>query len=702
MANPGIVLSERWRIVVGAARSAVEDRAAADLQSFLRERLDVQVEVVCEDRATGTDEIVIGTTQSSHLVRQAGAERKLASKVGHPGSEGFELLALEGCVLVCGSDPTGVMYGVFHLEDCIADGELTSGLYVAREPFFKERSCGTQWSQRKPTHFSEEDLASWLAHHCFNLYGPIIQPWYSTNLSCEVAAGYGIRSSVAVEPPRPTVEFMREHPEWVEYDRRGAVQWGPSPTMCFRTEDTKRVFSEWIQRTVKENPTATQLTMYFGDLNCICADQCPRCASTPYPLRAVEVLEFLGAEARKINPDIKLIGQTWILHGAEEVVQILDRTPPGLGIQMNEPALAERTGAAGFGAQDVWLGTYELDDVLGPIYLRAGKQRKDGFYPLMGIGDSCESVDPVIGVPLPWLVGRKVRRAAENGMINLCVWWGVHPWVYTPNYEVVREMVFEPFQDIDALVMRIARRDFGEAAFQEVAETWRAVDDAFACWQPKVNWMERLEEYTGRCTRRAFFVPLTESIMEQEWSQKGQDWALSMSKSDKIDWWAYRNLDILVQVRRNMCDKLADAVRHAGQALALSTGKCQVRATQQHNWLRLLYYLFLSQYHYFRTLEYEKEGLDDEAALQQWKAVVEAEAATCEDVLALIDDLGEEVSNLSGLSRTVFEDQMALTLKIKQMRHGISPGQVAKTVRHKAQRMRDILSACPQAAGGGG
>jgi hypothetical protein len=435
--------------------------------------------------------------------------------------------------------------------------------------------------------------------------------------------------------------------------------------------------------------------MYFGDLNCICSEQCPRCRPTPYPLRAIEVLEFFSHEARKINPHVKLIGQTWILHGADEVLQIIENTPPGLGIQMNEPALAEKVDVPGFGAQDIWVVTYELDETFGPIYLQAGKLRKEDFYPLMGIGDSCESVDPVIGVPVPWLVARKIRRAAENGMENLCVWWGIHPWVYTSNYEVIREMIFDPFQDIDALLTRIAKRDFGEAACGEVLKTWKLIDEAFVCWTPKVNWMERLEEYTGRCTRRAFFIPLTESMMEQEWSQKGQDWTLSMSKSDKIDWWAYRNLDILIPVRRTMCEKLREAVEHAQKTQELTTGESQVKAGQQLNWLKLLYYLFLSQYHYFRTLEFEKNGLSDETALKEWIQVVDAEIENCESVLALIDILGEEISNISGMGRALFDDKLALTLKIKQMRHHIRPENLEKTLQHKTQRMKDILSLCP-------
>ena len=661
----------------------------------MEEKLNIEVEIISEERSAGVNEIVVGTPETSTLLKKACTEKTLRIAADDPGPEGFQLKVVDDRIFVCGVDPVGVMYGVFHLEDRIADRELTTDLDVIRRPFFKERSCGAQWSQEKPACYSEQDLASWVVHHNFNFYGPIIQPWYTINLSGEVAKHYGIRSSVAVEPPRPTMEFMKAHPEYVEYDRRGAVQWGPSPTMCFRYEETRRIFSEWIQQVVKENPRATQFTMYFGDLNCICTEQCPRCGSTPYPLRAIEVLEFLSQEARRINPDVTLIGQTWILHGADEVKQIIEKTPPGLGIQMNEPALAEKVDVPGFGAQDIWVVTYELDEAFGPIYLQAGKLRNEDFYPLMGIGDSCESVDPVIGVQLPWVVAQKIRRAAENGMRNLCVWWGVHPWVYTPNYEVIREMVFDPFQDIDALVTRIARRDFGEAACKDTIETWRLIDEAFVCWKPKVSWMERLEEYTGRCTRRAFFVPLTESIMEQDWSHRGQDWTLSMSKSDKIDWWAYRNLDILIPIRGAMCEKLREAVKHAQKVYALTTGESQVKARQQLNWLKLLYSLFLSQYHYFRSLEFEKSGLGDEKALKEWIGVVEAEIENCGNVLVLIDILGEEISNISGMGRALFDDKLALTLKMKQMNYDIRQENLEKTLQHKTQRMKDIVALCP-------
>lgn len=696
MVDNEMKLGEGWRIVTGAAKASEEGIAAEDLQLFLQRRFSLEIGIVSEDEATGTNEIVIGTPQTCNLVKKACDDRKLKITAAYPGPEGFQLKAVDGCIFACGFDPVGAMYGVFCLEDRIADHELMASLDLVRKPFFKERSCGAQWVQQLPPHCAEEELAAWVAHRHFNLYGPIIQPWYpNATLSDRVAEKYGIHSSICVEPPRPTMEFMKAYPEYVECDRRGAVQWGPSPTMCFRCDETPRILSEWIQGIVKKNPRALQLTMYFGDLACICADQCPRCGQIPYPARAIEVLDFLNKEAQKLNPKVKLIGQTWLLHGEGEVRQIIEQAPPGLGIQMNEPAAAEKVEVPGFGAQDNWLVTGELDEIFGPLYLQAGKLRQEDFYPLMSIGDSCESVDPVIGMQLPWTVARKMRRAAEHGMVNLCVWWGVHPWVYSSNYEVIREMVFDPFQDIDALIARIARRDFGEKAHEKVLETWRLVEEAMESWKPKVSWAERLEEYTGRCTRHAFFIPLTESIMEQDWSQRSNDWTLSMSKSDKIDWWAYRNLHVLVPVRRKICGKLGEAVEQAQQAHALTTGQGKVKSGQQLNWLKLLYCLFLSQYHYFKTLEFEKSGMGDEEAREEWLEVVGGEIKNCERVLGLMDDLGGEISNISGLSKEIFEDRLKLTLKIKQMRYDLRPENIERTLHHKVRRMKDILSLCP-------
>ena len=545
-------------------------------------------------------------------------------------------------------------------------------------PFFKIRAAEYQFSQKKPSSFTDEELGKWLSRHYINLIaeGAGIEEQFSY-FTPSLKTKFGIYSFFHVGIGGRGVaedgflngvvsdEYLKAHPQFSSYDRGKTALWGANPVLCFRTKIGRKKYKEWIKELVNRHPYAKEIIIYFGDFRGICGDNCPRCKMDSYPERIVEIMKFLTHEAKKINPELRLSTQTWMLDGAKEINELIKIMPEGIGVQMNEPALEKRGSK---GNQDNYLHIYELDEEIGPVFLSGAKKLGDDFSALTPLGDSCEIVDPAIGIPFPWTVAKRIRRLAENKIKNIYIWWGISPWVYCINHEIFAKMVFDPFCNIDLLIKEIALRDFGPRAKKEVLALWKAVEKAFSKWEI-YNWFERLEEYTAYTRKGPFEISLTKKgLRNQQWQNYGHNWKARGQICPLVkENWLEKNYEGLIKTHFRLNQGLYKALGYAKKVCKLVIPEGRKRARQQYLWLKLLYHLFLSEYHYIRAI-----GFEIGKRVNQKKNICE-EIKNCKQILKVIDELGDEINNIrafpANLNKfSIEQEKEVIRKKIKAMR----------------------------------
>lgn len=523
----------------------------------------------------------------------------------HPADEAFVVERCEGVFSVTGATARACIHGVFFIEERLLAGDAGElPAFTLRVPFFRERAGGIlRFAQDTPPDFDPREYACWLARHGINFNGLHTG---ETNLTPEAAAAFEVDCMIGASSnsffhqhcseaqrameAEQAVRWEREHPGSVLRTQPRPHNAETMPVLSLFTEFGRRKHREFLDALLATNARATRLLFTFGDWGSIHGDACPVVGALPQHERVIRWLVEIDALVRELRPGTKIIARTWY-YPAGLIDAMIGQTPAGIGIRQKEPATICLDTPLGWELEldnysDIMVNKFELSDRFGPIYLSGGKRRGADFYGAVGMGDTDESIDPVIGIATPWLAARKLRRLAEEGIVNFHVWWGgLNFGAYSPNHEVVRAFIWDPLQDADACIARIARRDFGAEQAGEMVSFWRAVNDALEGWD-YVNWKQQLETFIGR-SDDLYFQPITERLIG------GNKWCGLMRP----------NAGLLLPSQAKVVERLTDAfgrMRKIHAALALSPAK--ERARQQLGWTWLLRNLLLGEYHYLEAI----------------------------------------------------------------------------------------------------
>jgi hypothetical protein len=265
------------------------------------------------------------------------------------------------------------------------------------------------------------------------------------------------------ESARIFAAWQAEEPEAVNEGVSGLEGYQKPLVLCIRSQLGRDQHRRWLAEHLRSRPGTKRLLFTFGDWGSVCGDGCPYHRHMQVHERVIDWLSAAAELVRETHPGVKVIGRTWY-YDEKLADALIRKTPRGIGIRMKEPApieLEEPLGHTKYADAwgDVCLYSAKLSRQFGPVYLSGGRLRGEDFYPAVGCGDTEEAVAPVIGMSTPWLTAAKIRRIAENGIRQLALWWGgLHGWCYSVNHEFVAEMIWDPFQDIDVMIHRIAER----------------------------------------------------------------------------------------------------------------------------------------------------------------------------------------------------------------------------------------------------
>ena len=519
---PGSVAGPAQDWLVAYGPDIVERTAAVDVAAHLRADHLIVRTVAIGARTTlppATTTLVIGTPTDNPLTAAADRERSFRLPA-QPESYDSQARPTGGhrTIYVAGRSAKGAMDGTFRLEQRVAlNGLSAAGRHDAGTPAFTVRAGGDKQSQAPPPGWTEDQQASYYAHNYLNvvwgekygpdLSGPVLRKW-----------GLKLATEVRLPPPGGPLEFRKT---WAG-SRRVVDPTTPAGRQAYRLAFTSALH---------DHPQTRILYTLFGDYSFA-----PKGDRNSLAIARILKQAVAGTG---VEPMVWM----WHLNPDHGDLAFMDRLAGlGIGILYNED-----------GNGDDWA---TRRDNFNAVSLAAedGRSRYgDGYSVLVSAGGSCESLDPAIGIPLPYVAASKIKRLHRSGVRNFFLWWGSSEgWVSSPNIAVIRELIWNPDAAADTVIGQAARAEFGDQANLAI-RYWKLVDQTLEAL-PILSWYQRLGPFTNAQVYSGgkALTPLTPKALGDGAKFPGYDgWQASPKLA--TDWpRTVRRLDEAVELSRNL------------------------------------------------------------------------------------------------------------------------------------------------------
>lgn len=632
------VMDARWSIVAGS--EPLSQTAAEDLKLLLAQEQGVEL----AGDAQGP-RIFVGTVADNPAI--AAAHRAQPFRLPEDQPEAYHMAARDGNLYIVGTTAKGAMNGVFRFLD--RRSLDVSGLDESAAPAMRHRVGGHRINQAPPPGWSEIDQARFMARHYINIawgekHGP--------PLSLEVRQKYGLGLMVEMKFP-PFLRGSRDYMDDPKYASAVYYHKGNEGRRVLDPFDAvgRQAYLDGFAELLSANPDTTILYSLFGDYSVIPSPDSRRMSDgAVYGHTRIETMQQVKGLMREALQQAGMndaVAVAWLWHGffgeppgaeAQFMAWLRDN---GYGILYNEA-----------GNNDNWL---IRRDNFSDLALKTGEDGKiawgENYYPLVSVGGSCESVNPAIAMPLPFVAAHKLDRLMEAKVNNLVLWWGsAEGWAYSPNLEVLARAIWEPsvVKDPDRLLREIAERDFGAEHADAILEYWRMFDRALvtegALYQPvekqappdqdglHINdWYQRMGIFTEAAFSQAFAKPLTkDALADHEPAKKGTYWGTHDRTLAN-----YAHVLAGLAAAQQKLKGLIDS----GTLSAAS----RERATQSYLWAELYRTLLASQHNYLRALRAVHGRADDPVEPSQIDGrlapVVQDELANIEAMIAVLEQL---------------------------------------------------------------
>jgi F5/8 type C domain/Beta xylosidase C-terminal Concanavalin A-like domain len=662
---------QRW--VVAHGSDVVEQTAADDLAEALGEQFGepataiavdppatdfpTWVGALTGDAADPDGVVVLGTAETNPLVAAA-APFDLAG-------DSPERFALRGgadagttVVYAVGATPRGAQFGAVELKQRL--GEDLATLAASGAPAFRNRVGGHVQTQGPAPGWTVEDQAQYYVDHHINV---VWGEKYGPPLPADVLERYGLGLALEVTlPPVPATWWDDPANASAAYYRD---TWSGQRRVVNPFDPVGRqTYYDAFRAALDANPSTAILYTLFGDYSFSTDDSSTRisdgqpCGCTAES-SALEVMKIMKQAVDDAGVDVT--PSAWLWHLGSEISydsfmrQLKDL---GIGAIYNEA-----------GDSDDWVTKRTNFDATALAQEAGATAYGPDYAVLVSAGGSCESIDPVIGIPTPHAAASKLAALADAGVQNFFLWWGSgEGWSYSANMSVVREMVVDPgaFDADDPtpfdpaspepLLARVAEQDFGALA-PDVLRFWGAMDDALVSPAPDGSpgglavhsWYQRIGVYTlPTVFGGGWDVPLTPAgLANRSRFSIYENW----SAPDRV----VTDFQAVVAGLR--------AALELGRGISAS-GDAGVALEQMLDQSELYTHLFASQTHLLQALDVAKRywvggvlpDLESPALRAELEPIARAEA---DEMRALADLFATFPANasLTGSSRTAFENK---------------------------------------------
>jgi hypothetical protein len=403
----GQTIDGSWTVIAGS--DALSKTAAADL----REILSREKGVTLAGTGEGQPAIVIGTVEDNPAIAEAHAQKAFAVPEGSP--EAYHMVMRDERLFVVGATPKGAMNGVFRLVD--RPTLDVTGLDEAKKPVFRHRAGGHRINQSPPADWTDLDQARFQARHFINI---VWGEKHGPSLPLEVRQAYGLGLMVEMKFP-PFIGNTRDYMDEAKYASAVYYHKGSEGRRVLDPFDPvgREAYLQSYAELLAVNPDTKILYALFGDYSVIPSPESRRVSDgQAYAHTRVETMqEILGIMREALRragiEDAEAVA--WLWHGffgeppgTEEKFMAWCRDN-GYGILYNEA-----------GNNDNWL---IRRDNFNEAALRTGEDGKsmwgEDYYPLVSVGGACESVNPLIAMPLPYVAAHKLSRLVDAKVNNL-------------------------------------------------------------------------------------------------------------------------------------------------------------------------------------------------------------------------------------------------------------------------------------------
>ncbi len=287
----------KYSICLSRDASPSEQRAAAELQQFLREMSGATLPIVTDNQNPAGPLILIG--------RSSVADRLATVPYEQLGPEGFALKTTGEHLIIAGGRQRGTMYGVYGLLDKLGCRWFAKGvnripkrpklviprLDETQKPAFEYRE--TFFTEAWDKDWSARNRVNGQSHHLDASTGGKVQ-YYPF-----------VHSFLELIPPE---KYFKTHPEYfslIDGKRREEKS-----QLCLTNPDVLRLGIESVERWIREHPEATIFSVSQNDWTGWCeCDNCRRVEEQEGGVHSGPLLHYvnkLAAEIEKKHPD-KLI-----------------------------------------------------------------------------------------------------------------------------------------------------------------------------------------------------------------------------------------------------------------------------------------------------------------------------------------------------------------------------------------------------------
>ncbi|HIJ73670.1 MAG TPA: hypothetical protein HPP83_06155 [Candidatus Hydrogenedentes bacterium] len=258
--------------------------------------------------------------------------------------------------------------------------------------------------------------------------------------------------------------FLERYPEEVLSDT-GTYQ---GKVVCLGHPRVEEYYRELMRGLLTDFPEVALIQLFTLDSNAeFCSPEaCPRHQGVSKIEQRDRLIRLILEEGRKVQPDFRVLTTTWGWQNHPEFLERQAALPAGSGLFSTPDG-------------EAWSFDRKLTDYL----VRQRDLCRDRGQMFLGY-DIFLWGDDVLFPPyeriydFPFGIAAKLRRWAHVRADGVFDQWGTEPDLLACNSMALRAFLFDPFQEPEPVLERIAERQFGAAAAPHVLDAWRAIEAA--------------------------------------------------------------------------------------------------------------------------------------------------------------------------------------------------------------------------------
>lgn len=495
---------------IRAVSAAPPVRTAAELlRGFLEARgHGGKVRILTEEHAgevpaAGT--ILLGTTADSPVLARWVKEGRLSIHASEAVGDAYEIARLDGCVAVNGANARAVLYGMFELQDVIAEhGGVPLDLARRAAPTLGLRLLHPRvrggFGDYRQSDF--EFLA-----RCGGNVAHLMHDWMPEKTLFSFVASTGFPKASEAKVLEQNRGRLRQDLDWCKrYGLDGAMwlceipcqggPWVPAASrqafldrfpaeclsdtgtyqgkvLCLAHPQVEQEYRRMVRQFLTDFPGITMFLVFTLDSGGELCDpaSCPRHRGVSKLSQYNRLLALMAEEGRKVRPAFQVfsVGWGWKFRNDRDFWPQQAALPAGAGLAMPPDG-------------EAWSFDRKTTDLLvkARTLTREHGQAFLGYDIFLWGDDTVFPQTQLYDFPLG--IAAKLRRWQELGADGFFDQWGTMTEYVQCNAIALRELVFHPQNAapsrVDAWAQSLAARRFGAAAAPQVVAAWQALEVA--------------------------------------------------------------------------------------------------------------------------------------------------------------------------------------------------------------------------------